>query len=1112
MFKKFLMLTLAVLFSLGQMWGEEVTCTVTSSTGTTSPVTINNVSWTFVTTNGTGSPSITNGNAYSARCLKFGTGANNCYSKITFSTDYFKNNGYVVSAVEVNALGSAAKNVTIGVGSTTETKSVAANSWTKLSLEDLNVTETLSIDFSLNGAGFFINYIKVTYTSGTPLAPASHKVYFSANGTILNAGGTSVTEGASITFPSDPAGEGSKAFVGWVSSPIVGTTDTKPAFADKDATTMGGSDVTFYAVYAAVDGAAFTTSISGIDGFTSGNYYLVEKFNDTYYAMSGVVGANTSSAVDATAISGVTENADGTITLSTALASTCVYTLTKGSTGSNTTAEIKNVAAGDNNQWVGGYTSNNANLNTNKTAWTITASGKVYRLYTYSTRSLFHGSYTAFKNYAETSAKIFLVPELSTSYSGYCTSVVTRTISSIAVKTAPSLVDYCEGEKFNPAGLVITVNYTEGDPDDVAYTGHESSFSFVPALDAALAATDNKVTITYKGETCDQAISVRTVSISAPTTVEGTYTVKVGEADEVTADGTTIAAKKGQKIVLASTAATGYRVRTTPFVVTDEDGASVSVSKAGGINSFTMPGKNVTITAQFSKLYTLTAAAMTNGSIAIKWNDAVATEAVKGNKIVVDVLPSEHYHLTSLYYVKENVEGQTTITATDNVYSFTMEDANTTIYATFAEDEYHNVIFSVNGEESEPVKVYTGEAVTFPTKPADIAGKKFQGWAKEEIEGTTETKPTMFATEIMGSDDIEFYAVFAEEEDDSATEDISMSATSITQNGITVATATADGNNDPLYTSSELRIYVGNTITISSDKDITSMSLTFHKQGSKNYISTVSANVGTYTSGGTSSDGEDDKTDTWTGSAKSITLSTSGGAQRVFVSASVTVGSISVTAYCTTLTPVNQLAATGKANWGEGETYTTNTAKDNHGTICLPYDAVVTGAVVYRFVERVSDGLVFDFAENSAENSNIVYAGKAYVYYATGETQYWTRTSYGAEDVDAENDGLLVGTYSQIELAEGQYFLYSGDDMFHPAGLAVGETEHTFVNVPAFRAYVPNMPMFGGAPVRMIMPKNGVATGVENVADYKAAKAIVDGKLVIIRGAKTYTTAGAMMK
>ena len=83
-----------------------------------------------------------------------------------------------------------------------------------------------------------------------------------------------------------------------------------------------------------------------------------------------------------------------------------------------------------------------------------------------------------------------------------------KTVSNIAVKTAPTKLSYYEGQKFVPTGLVITVNYSEGDPEDVAYADASDKFSFTPSLTTDLQTTDTKVTIGYGGKTVEQAITV----------------------------------------------------------------------------------------------------------------------------------------------------------------------------------------------------------------------------------------------------------------------------------------------------------------------------------------------------------------------------------------------------------------------------------------------------------------------------------------------------------------------------------------------------------------------------------------------------------------------------
>ena len=53
-----------------------------------------------------------------------------------------------------------------------------------------------------------------------------------------------------------------------------------------------------------------------------------------------------------------------------------------------------------------------------------------------------------------------------------------KTLSSIAVQTAPTKTTYFAGENFDPTGLVITRNFSDSTSDTYTYDGHTSEFSF----------------------------------------------------------------------------------------------------------------------------------------------------------------------------------------------------------------------------------------------------------------------------------------------------------------------------------------------------------------------------------------------------------------------------------------------------------------------------------------------------------------------------------------------------------------------------------------------------------------------------------------------------------
>lgn len=86
-----------------------------------------------------------------------------------------------------------------------------------------------------------------------------------------------------------------------------------------------------------------------------------------------------------------------------------------------------------------------------------------------------------------------------------------KALSSISVKTAPTKVVYTEGEKFDPAGLVIYRNYSDATKDEYAYNGNESDFTFDPTTSTALTTSVTSITITYSGKSVSQKITVNEV-------------------------------------------------------------------------------------------------------------------------------------------------------------------------------------------------------------------------------------------------------------------------------------------------------------------------------------------------------------------------------------------------------------------------------------------------------------------------------------------------------------------------------------------------------------------------------------------------------------------------
>ncbi len=110
-----------------------------------------------------------------------------------------------------------------------------------------------------------------------------------------------------------------------------------------------------------------------------------------------------------------------------------------------------------------------------------------------------------------------------------------------------------------------------------------------------------------------------------------------------------------------------------------------------------------------------------------------------------------------------------------------------------------------------------------------------------------------------------------------------------TKDGITVTIAQGSGQTAPKwnqswnedYTPSDMRLYLGNTITVTSSTELKDIKMVFAKSAASNKDYTgLSANTGSLVSGGSSTANDDWKVDTWTGSAQSVTFTLTGKGQR----------------------------------------------------------------------------------------------------------------------------------------------------------------------------------------------------------------------------------------
>ena len=156
-----------------------------------------------------------------------------------------------------------------------------------------------------------------------------------------------------------------------------------------------------------------------------------------------------------------------------------------------------------------------------------------------------------------------------------------------------------------------------------------------------------------------------------------TYTVTIddGISHGTISTSPSGSAQEGAEVTITATPDDGYALAS--LSVTDALSNDVAVSE----NKFTMPGSNVTVTATFAKLYTVTWSTPSNGAITVKNGDTTLSSGntvPEGATVTITTTPDGGYALSALKY---NDGSDHDIKA---VKSFTMPAHDVSITATFA--------------------------------------------------------------------------------------------------------------------------------------------------------------------------------------------------------------------------------------------------------------------------------------------------------------------------------------------------------------------------------------------------------------------------------------------
>ncbi len=212
--------------------------------------------------------------------------------------------------------------------------------------------------------------------------------------------------------------------------------------------------------------------------------------------------------------------------------------------------------------------------------------------------------------------------------------------------------------------ITLTVNPADGYALD--------SLTVKDADGSDVTVTANKFTMPAKNVTVSATFKVATVTYSV--TIDGAIT-----GGTVVADKTTGIAS-GSTVTLTITPATGKVLDALTVKDSANNAVSTTTVEAGMKYSFAMPENNVSVTATFKNVYTVTVGSLTGGTV-----EADKTTGISSGETVTLTVTAGSEKLLDAITVKDasnNTVTTSKVTA-GKKYTFTMPESNATVTATF---------------------------------------------------------------------------------------------------------------------------------------------------------------------------------------------------------------------------------------------------------------------------------------------------------------------------------------------------------------------------------------------------------------------------------------------
>ena len=365
-------------------------------------------------------------------------------------------------------------------------------------------------------------------------------------------------------------------------------------------------------------------------------------------------------------------------------------------------------------------------------------------------------------------------------------SSTTKTLSSIAVKTAPTKTTYTAGEYFAPAGLVITATYSDNSHEDISYASNTSAFTFAPSTSTALTTSNTSVTITYGGKSCSQAITVNaaatptvnsvtvspsTLSLSLSGTTTGTLTATVsvsnGAAQTVTwtsnntsvatvnSSGKVTAVAAGTATITATSTVDSTKKGTCTVTVTSGSTTTTTYNKVSSSSDLTSGQYLIvyeTDSLAFNGALTSLDATSNTISVTISNNQITKTSATEASEFTIDTSAGTILSASGKYIGNESNSNSLTSSSTELTNTITYNNGDIDVISSGGAYLRYNTTDGQTRFRYYKSSSYTNQqAIQFYKLSGSSTAKTLSSIAVSDAQtnyttGDTFVKPTVTAT------------------------------------------------------------------------------------------------------------------------------------------------------------------------------------------------------------------------------------------------------------------------------------------------------------------------------------------------------------------------------